>query len=67
MKIWIIMTKCPNCRKDLAKPQKTWKYGQFTVQAYSCDNCHTDFREYTKEGKHSFTLKLKKGKGYIKA
>jgi hypothetical protein len=30
--------------------------------------CKTQFREYCdKDGKHSFTLKLQKGKGYIKA
>jgi len=60
------MAKCPNCKKENPKPAKTWRYGQFTVQAYSCD-CGTDFREYTREGKHGFTLKLKKGKGFIKA
>ena len=62
----LTMPKCPNCKKEQGEPNKTWKYGRFTVQAYSCD-CGTDFREYTKAGKHSFTLKLKKGKGYIKA
>jgi len=61
------MVKCPNCKKEQGKPKRTWKYGQFNVQAYTCGNCKTDFREYTKAGKHSFTLKLKKGKGYIKA
>ena len=61
------MVKCPNCRKEQGKPKKTWKYGRFNVQAYTCGNCKTDFREYTTAGKHSFTLKLKKGKGYIKA
>jgi len=60
------MAKCPNCKKELTKPKKTWTYGIFKVQAYKCD-CGTDFREYTKAGKHSFTLKLKKGKGFIKA
>jgi len=30
--------------------------------------CQTQFREYLdKNGKHSFTLKLEKGKGYMKA
>jgi len=62
----IIMVKCPNCKKENPKPAKTWKYGQFTVQAYTCNNCKTQYREYTKNGKHSFTLKLQKGKGYIK-
>jgi len=61
------MAKCPNCKKEQNKPDKRWKYGQFTVQFYSCKNCGTNFRDYLKAGKHSFTLKLKKGKGYIKA
>jgi len=61
------MAECPNCRKEVSKPNKTWKYGQFAVQAFSCKNCGTYFREYIKAGKHSFTLKLKKGKGFVKA
>jgi hypothetical protein len=60
------MAKCPNCKKELTKPKKSWTYGIFKVQAYLCD-CGTDFREYSKAGKHSFTLKLKKGKGSVKA
>jgi hypothetical protein len=52
----------------VGKPDKTWKYGVFTVNAYTCGKCQTQFREYfSKTGKHSFTLKLKKGKGYVKA
>jgi transposase-like protein len=61
------MVKCPDCKKELVKPKKTWTYGIFEVQAYSCNNCHTDFREYSQAGKHSFTLKPKKGKGFVKA
>jgi uncharacterized protein YlaI len=62
------MAKCPNCKSDIEKPTKTWKYGIFTVKVYECDNCQTRFREYLgKNGKHSFTLKLEKGKGYRKA
>jgi len=60
------MAKCPNCKKENAKSNKKWKYGQFTVEAYSCSNCGTQFREYAKNGEHSFTLKLQKGKGYRK-
>ena len=62
------MTNCPNCKKELAEPQKTWKFGQFTVKAYLCSNCGTDFREYHKAGKHTFTLKRAKRAGgrYIK-
>jgi len=61
------MPKCPKCKTEVAKPAKNWKYGIFTVQAYSCSNCKTQFREYNRKGKHSFTLKLQKGKGYRKA
>jgi len=62
-----IMAKCPNCKKEQNKPEKTWKYGQFTVQAYSCSSCGAQYRDYTKDGKHNFTLKLEKGKGFVKA
>ncbi len=61
------MAKCPNCKKELAKPKKKWKYGIFEVRAYTCDKCGTAFRDYTLDGLPKFTLKLKKGKGYIKA
>ena len=60
------MIKCPNCKKEAEKPEKEWEYGGFKVQAYSC-SCGTRFREYKTDGKHSFTLKLQKGKGFIKA
>jgi len=60
------MAKCPNCEKEIKTPKKTWKYGKFRVQAYSC-GCGTRFREYTTDGKHSFTLKLQKGKGFVRA
>jgi hypothetical protein len=55
------MAKCPNCKKDVPKAKKTWNYGPFKVQAFSCQ-CGMDFRDYSKKGKHSFSLKLKKGK-----
>jgi len=61
------MAKCPKCGKEATKPTKRWKYGQFAVEAHVCDKCQTKFREYMSNGKHSFTLKLQKGKGYIKA
>jgi hypothetical protein len=60
------MTKCPSCKKEIKKPKKAWNYGQFEVQAYSCE-CGTDFRDYCAKGKPAFTLKLKKGKGFVKA
>jgi hypothetical protein len=52
---------------QVIKPDKTWKYRVFKAEAYVCSNCGTKFREYTKNGKYSFTLKVKKGKGFIKA
>jgi len=59
------MARCPNCGKVIKKARKTWTYGPFEVQAYVCD-CGTKFREYTRNGRHSFMLKLQKGKGFIK-
>ena len=61
------MAKCPRCGRIVDKPAKKWKYGQFDVDAYTCSDCDTKFREYKTNGKHSFTLKLQKGKGYRKA
>jgi len=61
------MVNCPDCGKEVTKPAKTWKYGRFMAHAYLCGNCGTQFREYTRNGKHSFTLKLQKGRGYVKA
>ena len=61
------MVKCPKCKKEITKPDKTWKYRVFKAEAYTCSNCGTKFREYTKNGKHSFTLAYQKGKGYRKA
>ncbi|MEM3573240.1 MAG: hypothetical protein QXJ62_03300 [Nitrososphaeria archaeon] len=62
------MAKCPNCKIEVDKPNKTWRYGIFTVKAYACPNYQTQFREYLdKNGKQSLTLKLQKGKDYTKA
>jgi Zn ribbon nucleic-acid-binding protein len=64
----VAMAECPSCKKKISKPDKTWKYGQSTVRAFSCNNCGMGFREYySKAGKHIFTLKLNKGKGFVKA
>jgi len=62
------MVHCPNCKKEVAKPAKKWKYGHFFAEAYLCDKCGTRFNEYynTKDGKHSFTLKLEKDGRYKK-
>lgn len=55
------MAKCPECKKEVAKPSKKWKYAVFSVELFEC-GCGTKFRKYSKNGTHSFTLKLKKGK-----
>lgn len=60
------MAKCPSCKRENTKPMKKWKYGPFVVEAYLCGSCGTSFREYTKDGKHSFMLKSEKGKGFVK-
>jgi len=60
------MVRCPNCKKELEKPEKTWTYGVFEVHAHYCRNCRIEFREYLRNGKHSFMLELRKGKGYVK-
>jgi len=62
------MAKCPECKKEVTKPSKKWKYSIFMVESFECD-CGTTFREYSKSGKHSHTLKFTKGKhkGFVKA
>lgn len=60
------MGKCPDCMKEYKQHKKKWKYASFDVEAYTCE-CGTDFREYTSKGKHSFTMKRKKGKRWEKA
>jgi hypothetical protein len=53
--------------REYKEHKKKWKYGRFDVETYAC-SCGTDFREYTKDGKHSFTLKkTKKSKQWKKA
>ena len=61
------MVKCPDCKKEFEKRKKAWDYGQFKVEAYTCE-CGTDLRDYSLKGKHSFFLKKsKKDKRYVKA
>lgn len=55
------MAKCPECKKEVAKSSKKWKYSAFTVELFECA-CGTKFREYSRNSKHIFTLKFKKGK-----
>jgi hypothetical protein len=55
------MPKCPECKKEVTRPSKKWKYSVFTVELFDC-GCGTQFREYSKKGKYSHTLKIKKGR-----
>jgi hypothetical protein len=52
------MIRCPNCDNELVNPDKTWKYNVWDVQFFICDNCEARVREYTRNGRHSFTLML---------
>ena len=40
------MVKCPSCGAEAEKPSKTWRYGVFTVDAYTCEGCGLRFKEY---------------------
>lgn len=62
------MPKCPKCGKDAEQPQKAWKYSVYDVKSFNCPICETQFREYSKSGKHAFTLKHERGKkgGFVK-
>jgi hypothetical protein len=69
--------QCPLCGKNNNTPTKSWQYGIFRVDGYSCE-CGGKFREYKSihlnidvsnhiatKGKleeHRFTLLLKNGK-----
>jgi len=55
------MVKCPECKKEVAKPSKKWKYAIYTVELLEC-GCGTKFRQYLRNGKCSFALKFQKGK-----
>ena len=60
------MATCPNCRKEVTKLEKSWKFSKFDVQAFTCGNCGTRFREYSQDGIYNFTLELRKGSKYGK-
>jgi len=40
------MAECPNCKTNVTKQSKSWKSGQFSVNAYVCPKCNTRFWEY---------------------
>ena len=61
------LVKCPNCKNDSTLADKTWKYSVYLVQVYTCKNCKTKYRVYIHDGKQSFVLRFRKGKGYIRA
>jgi transposase-like protein len=60
------MVKCPKCGSENAKPTKEWKYALFQVKKFDCQKCKAKFRDYSKQGKHNFTLIYVDGVGYRK-
>jgi len=38
------MTHCPSCGKEVSKPSRELKNHSFTIQAYSCEKCHHNFK-----------------------
>jgi predicted RNA-binding Zn-ribbon protein involved in translation (DUF1610 family) len=39
------MAKCPNCGKEVLRPEKSLTNRVFTVEAYKCNDCKTKFKE----------------------
>ncbi|MEJ2272541.1 MAG: hypothetical protein P8X91_08725 [Candidatus Bathyarchaeota archaeon] len=56
------MKKCPACLREVSESKKKWKFGQYNVEAFSCE-CGTDFRSYKKDGIDNFKLKKDKTDG----
>jgi hypothetical protein len=59
------MPKCPSCKKEALKMEKSWKYATYDVNAYKCD-CGTEFRNYMVGKETKFTLANTRGKGQFK-
>jgi predicted RNA-binding Zn-ribbon protein involved in translation (DUF1610 family) len=38
------MAKCPNCGKEVSKPDKSFKNMVFHVEAYACKKCGYCFK-----------------------
>jgi hypothetical protein len=64
--IAIAMTKCPNCQNEISKPDKTWKYSQFTVERIYATNAKPN-SEITQEMENTASLQLKQGRYRKKA
>jgi len=54
------MVRCPNCKMEVSKPLKDWKYGVFHVNMYKC-SCGNQFRQYFHKGKVRFVLSAHDG------
>ena len=39
------MAKCPNCRKEIAKPDRTLENSTFCIEAFTCNECGICFKE----------------------
>jgi len=38
------LAKCPNCGKEIAKPERFLKNKVFNIEAYTCDGCGERFK-----------------------
>jgi predicted RNA-binding Zn-ribbon protein involved in translation (DUF1610 family) len=38
------MAHCPNCGKEVDRPSRVLKNYSFTIEAYNCKKCHTNFK-----------------------
>jgi ssDNA-binding Zn-finger/Zn-ribbon topoisomerase 1 len=38
------MVKCPNCEKELTKPDRKIENSMFTIAVYTCNKCGTCFK-----------------------
>jgi uncharacterized C2H2 Zn-finger protein len=41
----ILLVKCPNCEKEVIKPEKSFINMVFSVEAYKCGDCKTKFKK----------------------
>jgi hypothetical protein len=40
----MVLAKCPNCSREVSKPERALKNKFFHVEAFTCDECGTHFK-----------------------
>jgi len=40
------MANCPNCGKELAKPERRIANSVFCIEVYTCDKCELSFKRF---------------------